>query len=185
MGLMWRARYPAAELVNDHTRETRWRRQPAPMGKARRLVAFPGFPAAGHGTRRKIPHLGSEIRRAALMHEMQDRHCSSARLRKASAHLDVTAQCRRKPFTEQRNHSAEIMSAAHYGDVSCRAAEAALSPGNRVVPVDGEAQRVSRARIVEGQNQNRTAGEELMVNRDCRHTRKRRAGEHVIDAKHV
>ena len=185
MGLMWRAGYPAAELVNDHTRETRRRRQPARMGKARRHVAFPGFPAAGHGTRRKIPHLGSEIRRAALMHEMQDRHCRSARLGKASANLDVTAQCSRKTLAEQRNHAAEIMSPAHCGDVSCRAAKATVTPGNRIVPVDREAQRVGRARIVESRNRNRAAGEELTANRNGRQSRERRTSKHVIDAKHV
>src|SRR5271167_94050 len=136
---MWWGGYPAAELVNDDARETRRRRQPARMRKARRHVAFPRFPSARYRTRRKIPHLGCEIRSAALMHEVQDRHCRSARLGKAPANLDVTAQCRRKTFTEQRNHAAEIMSAAHCGDVSCRAAKATVTPGNRIVPVDREA----------------------------------------------
>ena len=88
---MWWGGYPATELMNDDARETRWRRQPARMGKARRHVAFPRFPSARYRTRRKIPHLGCEIRSAALVDEVQDRHRRVARLGKTTANLDVTA----------------------------------------------------------------------------------------------
>src|SRR6516162_6167536 len=135
---MGRSGYPAAELVNDDARKTRRRRQPARMGKARRHVDFSRFPSARYRTRRKIPHLGCEIRSAALMHEMQNRHCRRARLGKAPANLDVAAQCRRETFTEQGNNAAKIMSAAHCGVVSCRAATTTVTPGNRIVPVDRE-----------------------------------------------
>ena len=177
--------YPATDLMNDDARETRRRRQPARMGKARRHVAFPSFPSARYRTRREIPHFGCEIGSAALVHKVQDRHCRVARFGKTTANLDVTAQGRRKTLTEQRDHAAEIMSAAHCGDVSCRAAKATVTPGNRIVPIDREAQRVGRARIVESRNRNRTAGEELTANRNGRQSRKRRASQHMIDAKHV
>src|ERR1700741_4176860 len=125
--------YPTADLVNDDARETRRRCQPTRMRKARRHVAFPRFPSACYRTRRKIPYLGCEIGSAALMHEVQDRHCRAARLGKTPANLDVTAQGRRKTLTEQRDHATEIMSAAHCGDVSCRAAKATVTPGNRII----------------------------------------------------
>jgi hypothetical protein len=182
---MGRSGYPAADLVNDDARETRRRRQPARMRKARCHVTLPRFPSARYRTRRKIPHLGSEIRSAALMHEVQDSHRRAARLGKTPANLDVTAQGGRKTLTEQRDHAAEIMSAAHCGDVSCRAAKATVPSGNRIVPVDREAQRVGRARIVESRNRNRAAGEELTANRNGWQSRERRASQHVIDAKHV
>src|SRR5215472_7842460 len=101
------------------------------MRKARRDVAFTRFPSTRYSTGRKIPHLDCEIGSAALMHEMQDSHCCGTRLGKAPADLDVTAQCRRQPFTQQRNHPAEIMCAAQRGDVSRGAAKTtATSPGN-------------------------------------------------------
>src|SRR6516162_9100887 len=136
---MGRSGYPAADLVDNDARETRRRRQPARMGKARRHVDFSCFPSARYRTRRKILHLGCEIGSAALMHQVQNRHCRAARLGKTPANLDVTAQGRRKTLTEQRDHAAEIMSAAHCGDVSCRAAKATVTPGNRIVSVDREA----------------------------------------------
>jgi hypothetical protein len=88
---MWWGGYPATDLMNDDTRETRRRRQPTRMGKARRHVAFPRFPSARYRTRRKIPHLGCEIRSAALVYKVQDRHCRVARLGKTTANLNVTA----------------------------------------------------------------------------------------------
>jgi hypothetical protein len=86
---------------------------------------------------------------------------------------------------EQRNHSAEIMSAAHCIDISCRAAKATMTPGNRIISVDCETQRVGRSRIVESRHRNRTAGEELMANCHGREAWERRAGQHMIDAEHV
>ena len=97
---MRRGGYPAAELVNDNARKTRRRSQPARMRKARRDVAFACFPSARYRAGRKIPHLDCEIGSAALMYEVQDRHCRCTRLGKASADLDVTAQCRRQPFAQ-------------------------------------------------------------------------------------
>jgi hypothetical protein len=121
------------------------------MRKARRDVAFPCFPSPRYCTGRKIPHLDCEIGSAALMYEMQDRHCRGTRLGKASADLDVAAQCRREPFTQQRNHPAKIMCTAQRGDVSRGAAKTTVtSPGNGIKPVDCKAQCVGRARVVEG-----------------------------------
>ena len=78
------------------------------------------------------------------------------------------------------------MCAAQRGDVSRGAAKTTVtSPGNRIIPVDRKAQCVGRARIVEGRNRNRTAGEKLTANRDGRHARERRASQHVLDSKHV
>jgi len=109
--MRWRS-YPATELVNDDSREPRGWRQPARMRQARRHIAFPCFPSARYRSGRKIAHLGVEIRGAALMHEVQDRHCRRTRLGQAPANLDVAAQCRWKLLAEQRNHAAEIVSPA-------------------------------------------------------------------------
>jgi hypothetical protein len=155
------------------------------MRKARLHIAFPRFPSARHRILRKIPHLGYEIRSAALMHEMQYRHCRIARLGKTPANLDVTAHCRGKTLAEQRNHAAEVMSAPHCGDVSRRAAKATVTPGNRIVPVNREAQRVCRARVVESRNRNRTTGEDLTSDHHSRQAGERRASQHVIDAEYM
>ncbi len=100
------------------------------------------------------------------MNKVQDRHGRVARLGKTATDVDITARRGRQTLTEQRDHSAEIMSAAHCGDVSSRAAEAAMAPGNRVVAVNGEAQRIGRARIVQDGHRDRATGKELPANLD-------------------
>ncbi len=171
--------------MNDDPRETRRRRQPARMRKACRHITFPRFPSARHCTRRKIPHLGCEIRTAALVHQVQDGHCRIARLRKTPAYLDVAPRCRWKTLTEQRYHAAQIMNAPHCGDVSRRAAKPAVTAGNWVVPVDCKAQSVGGPRIVKSRNRNRTAGEELTANRNGRQAWERHTSKHMINAEHV
>src|SRR5947208_5594252 len=103
------------------------------MRQARGYVASSCLPAPRHSARREILHLGGEVRRIALVNEVQDRHRCIAALGKAPANLDVTVRCRRQALAEQSNHAAEIMRAPHCSDVTCRAAEAAMTSGHRII----------------------------------------------------
>ena len=99
------------------------------------------------------------------MNEVHDRHCRVTRLGEASANIDVAAQCRRKTLAEQSDPAAEVMGAAHRGDFARRAADATMRSRDRIVAIDGEAQGVGWARIVECGNRHGAAAKEVPPDR--------------------
>src|SRR6266446_398294 len=77
------------------------------------------------------------------------------------------------------------MRAPHGSDVPCRAAEAAMTSGYRIITIDGKAQRVRGASFIQSGNRDRAAAKYLATDRNGRQSRKWRAGEHMIQSEHV
>ena len=119
------------------------------------------------------------------MDEVQDRHCRVARLRQAATDIDITAKSGRKPLPKQRDPASKVMRATHSSDLSRRTADPAMGSRDWIVAIDGKAQRISRASLVQGGNGDGAAAIELPVDRDRRQTRQRAACQHVIGAEHM
>src|SRR5207244_7514032 len=79
----------------------------------------------------------------------------------------------------------EIMRAPHGSNVPCRAAEATMTSGYRIITIYGKAQRVRGASFVKNGNRDRAAAKHLATDRNRRQSRKWRPGEHMVQSEHV
>src|ERR1700736_4733374 len=77
------------------------------------------------------------------------------------------------------------MRAPHGSDVSRRAAEAAMTSGYRIITIDGKAQRVRGASLIESGNRDRAAAKHLATDRKGWQSWKWRPGEHMVQSQHM
>src|SRR5437868_266136 len=77
------------------------------------------------------------------------------------------------------------MRAPHCSDVPCRAAEAAMTSGYRIITIDRKAQRVGGASLIQSANRDCAAAKNLATDRNGRQSRKWRPGEHMVQSEHV